>query len=366
VVAGCQADRRIPQRYSRDLCHLILQCDHLSVPDHGQSRRYTLPRVPRGGCSFGAARLPLAAPEGSLELKERFVTIGRRRPLALDTTRTRVALTTFSTSSAGGVSDRPRAKQHSGLWKLARTFPFLSVAFVIFCALSVEFKLVQFTHGPQLKQFALLVEPPKAGPEMCWYGWIGTSALGALLVSAIALALSRQLTKRIWSGFVTCSNRRNPLHLSSPRLLSTMTVCPMLDPIPTRKPRAKAIFYIATVITVAFGTAQPGWSGGMPDEEADQQMPSKAVVGFVKDPGGNVVDDAKVVVSFKSGSTELITRSDATGHFRIPGFSKDADADSVNVSCSKTGYRQTATLKRRAVDSSSTTPIEVDCVLSPE
>jgi hypothetical protein len=140
----------------------------------------------------------------------------------------------------------------------------------------------------------------------------------------------------------------------------------MVNPIPTRKPRTKAIFCIATVITVAFGTAHLGWSGGMPDEEADQQMPSKAIVGFVKDPSGKAVEDAKVVVSFKSGSTELVTRSDATGHFRIPGFSKDADADSVDVSCSKSGFRQTATLKRRPVASSSTTPIEVDCVLSPE
>jgi hypothetical protein len=145
-----------------------------------------------------------------------------------------------------------------------------------------------------------------------------------------------------------------------------MTACPMLSPIPARKLRAKAIFFVATVLTFTFGTAQPGWSGGMPDEEADQQMPSKAIVGFVKDPDGNLVGDAKVVVSFKSGTTELITRSDAVGHFRIPGFSKDADADSVEVSCSKGGYRQTATLKRGSVASSSSTPIEVDCVLSPE
>jgi len=140
----------------------------------------------------------------------------------------------------------------------------------------------------------------------------------------------------------------------------------MLNAIPTRKSRAKATFFIATIVTVTFGMAQPVWSGGMPDEEADQQMPSKAIVGFVKDPDGNIVGDAKVVVSFKSGSTELITRSDPTGHFRIPGFSKDADASSVEVSCSKGGYRQTATLKRRSVASSSSTPIEVDCVLSPE
>lgn len=140
----------------------------------------------------------------------------------------------------------------------------------------------------------------------------------------------------------------------------------MLNPVPARKPRDKAIYFFATVVTVTFGTAQLGWCGGMSDEEADQEMPSKAIVGFVKDPSGNLVGDAKVVVTFKSGNTELITRSDAAGHFRIPGFSKDADADSVEVSCSKGGYRQTTTLKRPSVASSSSTPIEVDCVLSPE
>jgi len=145
-----------------------------------------------------------------------------------------------------------------------------------------------------------------------------------------------------------------------------MTASSIFSRYPVQKPRAKAILVIAVVLIVAFATARPGWPGGMPDEEADQQMPSKAIVGFVKDSGGNLVGDAKVVVNFKSGTTELITRSDATGHFRIPGFSKDADADSVELSCSKGGYRQTATLKRRSVASGGSAPIEVDCVLSPE
>jgi hypothetical protein len=86
--------------------------------------------------------------------------------------------------------------------KLARAFPFFSAAFVIFYALSVEFNLALFTYHPQLKQFAFLVEPPKAGPAMYWYGWIATSALGALLLSAVALPLWRQRTMRMWSEFV--------------------------------------------------------------------------------------------------------------------------------------------------------------------
>jgi Carboxypeptidase regulatory-like domain len=119
------------------------------------------------------------------------------------------------------------------------------------------------------------------------------------------------------------------------------------------------------VAVMALGVS-PARSGGMPDEEADQLMPSKAIVGFVKDAGGNTVADAKVVVTFKAGNTDLIARSDATGHFRIPGFSKDATADSVEMVCSKSGYGQSTVLKRRPAATSAIAPIEIDCVLSKE
>jgi hypothetical protein len=121
-----------------------------------------------------------------------------------------------------------------------------------------------------------------------------------------------------------------------------------------------------TIAAAVFGGCAFARAGGTPDEEADQQMPSKAIVGFVKDAKGSIVADAKVVVTFKVGNTDLITRSDATGHFRIPGFSKDANADSVELSCSKAGYKQTASLKRRSAAASTTAPIEIDCVLAQQ
>jgi hypothetical protein len=126
--------------------------------------------------------------------------------------------------------------------------------------------------------------------------------------------------------------------------------------------RAKTISIIAAVVALAAANA---WAGGAPDEEADQQIPSKAFVGFVKDTGGNVVADAKVVASYKSGTIELVTHTDATGHYRIPGFSNDANADSVDIACSKAGYRQAETRKRRATSTALGVPVEVDCVLAP-
>ncbi|MBO0757340.1 MAG: carboxypeptidase regulatory-like domain-containing protein [Bradyrhizobiaceae bacterium] len=123
---------------------------------------------------------------------------------------------------------------------------------------------------------------------------------------------------------------------------------------------------IAALVGLALGASTPAWSGGTPDEVADQSMPSKAIVGFVKDAAGNTVADAKVVVSYKTGNTDLITNSDATGHFRIPGFNKEATADSIELTCSKSGYRQTASLKRRSAVTSTIAPIEIDCVLTHE
>jgi hypothetical protein len=125
---------------------------------------------------------------------------------------------------------------------------------------------------------------------------------------------------------------------------------------------ARTISIIAAAVALAAGGA---WAGGAPDEEADQQIPSKAFVGFVRDTSGNIVADAKVVASYKSGTTELITHTDATGHYRIPGFSNDANADSVDIACSKNGFRQAETRKRRATSTGLGIPVEVDCVLAP-
>jgi hypothetical protein len=86
--------------------------------------------------------------------------------------------------------------------KLARVLPLFSVAFLVLYVIAVEYNLAVFTYHPQLGQFALGVERPKAGPAMYWYGWIVTSALGASIISILALGLPREWTARLWSGWV--------------------------------------------------------------------------------------------------------------------------------------------------------------------
>jgi hypothetical protein len=84
--------------------------------------------------------------------------------------------------------------------KIARVLPVFSVAFAVTYAFAVAYNLAVFTYHPQLRQFAIGVEPPKAGPAMYWYGWIVTSAIVASLLSAIALLLPGARTARPWSG----------------------------------------------------------------------------------------------------------------------------------------------------------------------
>ena len=85
--------------------------------------------------------------------------------------------------------------------KLTRVLPLFSVAFAMIYVVAVEHNLAVFTYHPQLQQFALGVERPKAGPAMYWYGWLLTSAIGATAMSIIALVVPERWTGRIWSGF---------------------------------------------------------------------------------------------------------------------------------------------------------------------
>jgi hypothetical protein len=85
--------------------------------------------------------------------------------------------------------------------KFTRVLPVFSIAFAVLYAFAVVYNLALFTYHPQLKQFALLAEAPKAGPAMYWYGWIATSTLGAAFVALVTGALPQTWTQRVWSGF---------------------------------------------------------------------------------------------------------------------------------------------------------------------
>jgi len=85
---------------------------------------------------------------------------------------------------------------------IARAFPVFGIAFAVIYIASVYFNLALFTYHPELVRWGVLVEAPKQGPAMYWYGWLLTSALGAGAIAALSLALPARPFDRVWSILV--------------------------------------------------------------------------------------------------------------------------------------------------------------------
>ncbi len=126
--------------------------------------------------------------------------------------------------------------------------------------------------------------------------------------------------------------------------------------------RAGRVTAIAFGITCALSTAL--WAGGSgfgeDDDHSEEEGP--AYFGFVKDTNGATVADAKVTVSVKDRGG-VITRTDALGAYRVPGFGKEVDPTEVLISCEKVGYKQVRVLRRQASGADEKTPIETECTM---
>lgn len=83
--------------------------------------------------------------------------------------------------------------------------------------------------------------------------------------------------------------------------------------------------------------------------------------GFVKDAGGVPVRDAKVSAAYKS--LTLVTRSTATGAYRVRGFKKDVSPDEVKISCEKEGYRQVRVFRYPLPKGKPVKSVETECRL---
>lgn len=61
--------------------------------------------------------------------------------------------------------------------------------------------------------------------------------------------------------------------------------------------------------------------------------------GVVLDAAGKPVDDARVTATHRDGLA-MVTRSNAAGAYKLPGFNRKFSSDDVKISCAKPGYRQ--------------------------
>jgi hypothetical protein len=127
-------------------------------------------------------------------------------------------------------------------------------------------------------------------------------------------------------------------------------------------------FGLVAGAALALALAHNGaWAGGSGLDEQDDADAGTPFFGFVKDldARGRGLADAKVVAEIKGGNASLVTRADAQGHYRITGFGKDVDAATVEITCSKEGYRLERAARRK-VSNDPGAPIEVDCLMTKQ
>jgi hypothetical protein len=120
------------------------------------------------------------------------------------------------------------------------------------------------------------------------------------------------------------------------------------------------IFAVGFSLCVCAGV----WAGGELGEARDHTHDGLSIFGFVKDPAGRAIRDAKVTADIK-GLGSVIARTDATGVYRLPGFGKGITQSQVSISCSKDGYKQTRTLNRTSPAKKPVTAIEIECTMQP-
>ena len=59
----------------------------------------------------------------------------------------------------------------------------------------------------------------------------------------------------------------------------------------------------------------------------------------------------------------IVTRTDALGTYKVPGFGKEIDPKDVEVACDKDGYQQLRVVRRSSPSTDPKIPIETECTL---
>jgi hypothetical protein len=126
-----------------------------------------------------------------------------------------------------------------------------------------------------------------------------------------------------------------------------------------RRSIASAVIGAACILSTALWAGGAGF--GDDDDNSEEEGPS--YFGFVKDTNGATVPDAKVTVAVKNRGG-VVTRTDALGAYKVPGFGKEVDPSDVEVACDKQGYKQLRTLRRmRAPNADVKIPVETECTM---
>ena len=127
--------------------------------------------------------------------------------------------------------------------------------------------------------------------------------------------------------------------------------------------RRGSIASVVVGVTCLITTALWAGGAGFGDDDDNSEEEGPAYFGFVKDTNGATLPDAKVTVGVKNRGG-VVTRTDALGAYKVPGFGKDVDPQEVEIACDKQGYKQLRTLRRmRPPNAAVKIPIETECTL---
>jgi hypothetical protein len=121
---------------------------------------------------------------------------------------------------------------------------------------------------------------------------------------------------------------------------------------------------VSAVLAITCATSMAAWAGGAgfgdDDDSGGETGPS--YFGFVRDTNGATVPDAKVTVAVNDRAS-IVTRTDALGTYKLPGFGTDVDPKDVKVTCDKDGYKQMRVVRRSSPSKDPKIPIETECTL---
>lgn len=120
---------------------------------------------------------------------------------------------------------------------------------------------------------------------------------------------------------------------------------------------------VVSMAVVLVALAAVARAGGVNFGEDSDTNDGPSYFGFVRDADGSPVAGARVTAAPKAGGS-LVTRSNSMGVYKIPGFAKEIDPKTVDLSCAKDGYTQANVLRRGQVDTKD--PIEIDCTLQKQ
>jgi hypothetical protein len=81
--------------------------------------------------------------------------------------------------------------------KIERLFPVFGIAFAVIYAFVLYYNWALVTYHPKLGIWELGVAPSRDGPAMYWYGFVLSSAVGALVVTAVAALIPENVRDRV-------------------------------------------------------------------------------------------------------------------------------------------------------------------------